>query len=37
MLDKYPTHWADAYTDNMDANTADVWFQLCCLGEIVYG
>ena len=30
-------HWRNAISDNWDAETADVWFQLCIMGELVYG
>lgn len=37
MADYHITDFMDAYNENDDANTADIWFQLCVLGEIVYG
>lgn len=37
LADKYFSHFADIMDENDDATTADVWFQLCTLGEIVYG
>jgi hypothetical protein len=37
LADKHSNHLADILNENEDANTADVWFQLCSLGEIVYG
>ena len=37
LADKYPSHLADILSESGDANTADVWFQLCTLGEVVYG
>jgi len=30
-------HFADILSENDDADTADVWFQFCSLGELVYG
>jgi hypothetical protein len=30
-------HYADAVSDRMDAETADAWFQICVLGEIIFG
>lgn len=30
-------HFADFLDNNTDAITADVWFQCCSLGEVVYG
>jgi pimeloyl-ACP methyl ester carboxylesterase len=32
-----PEHWADFLTENEDAETGDVFVQLCLLGEVVYG
>lgn len=32
-----PEHYANAVSGNFDAETADVWFQFCLLGEIVFG
>jgi len=37
MIFKSPEHFFDLLNDNMDATTADVWFQYVVLGEIVYG
>lgn len=38
LADKHLQHLCDILTDGgWDANTADVWFQYCTLGEIVYG
>jgi len=37
MATKYPSHFADFVNENDDANTADVWLQLCLFGEVVYG
>lgn len=38
MADKYhATHWRDLVDDNHDAETADVFLQLCLFGEVVYG
>ena len=37
MREKAPTHWANLVGENDDAETADVWFQYCVLGDIVYG
>ncbi len=33
----YPKHWADFISENYDANTADVFLQLCFFGELIYG
>lgn len=32
-----PRHWQDFIDDNTDAETGDVFIQLCVLGEVVYG
>lgn len=37
MLEKQPTHFENIIEENDDAETADVWFQFCVLGDIVYG
>jgi hypothetical protein len=37
MKAEQPRHWANLVNEEDDAETADVWFQYCCLGEIVYG
>jgi len=37
MQEKYPDHFADVINDNADAITADVFFQLCVMGEVIYG
>lgn len=38
MASQYETtHWADFLEQNEDADTADVWLQLCVFGEVVYG
>jgi len=31
-----PRHWADFLDENEDAETGDVFVQLCLLGEVVY-
>ena len=36
MQDKYPRHFGDLFND-WDSTTADVWFQLAVMGEVVYG
>lgn len=30
-------HFGDLLADNADAETGDVFFQLCCFGEVRYG
>jgi hypothetical protein len=37
LVKKYPHDLAEIVTEEGDANTADVWFQLCTLGKVVYG
>jgi len=34
---QHKEHFEDFANENYDAITADVWFQLCVFGEIVYG
>lgn len=37
MREKHHRHFIDAYDETDDADTADVWFQCCVMGEVVYG
>ena len=37
MREEQPKHYENIIDENWDAETADVWFQYVCLGEIVYG
>jgi hypothetical protein len=37
LADKYPGTLAEILEENDDANTADIWFQLCSFGEVIYG
>lgn len=37
MAEKYPSHFQDFINDNDDAETGDVFLQLCLFGEIIYG
>ena len=37
IFSKERHHFYDFLTDNIDATTADIWFQCCSLGEAVYG
>lgn len=37
MADHQPRHWQDFINENEDADTGDVFFQLLCFGEVVYG
>lgn len=36
MARKYPRHFADVMTDNIDTTTADIFIQCCVFGEIKY-
>ena len=36
MFNDYPNQFADVLNENDDAETADVWFQLCVMGKLVY-
>lgn len=37
MANNWPRHFAQWMTENDDAETSDVFLQLCLLGDIVYG
>ena len=37
MYEKYPKFFADILSENTDAETADVWFQLCIMGDLIFG
>lgn len=37
MLENSPKHFYDIINETDDAITADVWFQYCVLGEVIYG
>lgn len=38
FIKDHARHFGDLVSENWDADTADVWFQLCVLkGEVVYG
>ncbi len=37
MVRDYPDHFKDVASQNDDAYTADIWLQLACFGEVVYG
>jgi len=37
MAEKYQFHWGNFINESEDAETGDVFIQLCVLGEIVYG
>ncbi|KOX53843.1 hypothetical protein ADL19_14815 [Streptomyces purpurogeneiscleroticus] len=37
MAEKYPEHFSNMVSGNWDAETADVFVQLCVFGDIIYG
>ncbi len=37
MMQDHAEHYADAKSDSDDATTGDVFFQLCSMGELIYG
>ena len=37
MAEKHPRHFNDFMEENDDAITGDVWLQLACMGEVIYG
>ena len=37
MIKTEPKHFSDIMTENDDAITADIFLQLACLGEVIYG
>lgn len=37
MAEKYTRHLMDMVNENHDAETADVFLQCCCFGEVIYG
>lgn len=37
LLGDHPGHLADIVAENDDAETGDVFLQLCVMGEVVYG
>lgn len=37
MRDRYPRHYADAMEGTDDAETGDVFLQLCLFGDIIFG
>ena len=37
LLDQYPYRLGQILSEDWDAETADVWFQLVVMGEVVYG
>jgi hypothetical protein len=37
MAGKYPVHFKNFVEENDDAETADVFLQCCCFGEVIFG
>lgn len=37
MAEKYPKHWYNFIDENGDAETGDVFLQLCLFGSVIYG
>jgi hypothetical protein len=37
LASKKPAHWADFLNENNDADTGDVFLQLCLFGDVIYG
>lgn len=37
MYADHPQHFGDILCENNDAITADVWFQYCVMGELIFG
>ena len=37
MVTKYPFHFSAIIKENYDATTADVWFQLAVMNDVIYG
>lgn len=37
MEENWPTHYADILRENVDATTADVWFQLAVMKDLIFG
>jgi hypothetical protein len=37
MASEYPSHFGDFMQENEDAETGDVFLQMLCLGEVIYG
>ena len=37
MAKNHPKHFQDFLDENEDADTGDIFFQLMCFGEVVYG
>lgn len=37
MAEKFPRHFTNWYNENDDAETGDVFLQLACFGDIIFG
>jgi hypothetical protein len=37
LAEKHPRHWNDFLNENTDADTGDIFLQLCVLGEVTFG
>ena len=37
FLKEFPEAYGDAISENYDADTADIWFQLVVMGEVIFG
>lgn len=37
MANSYPIAFNDLLNDNADAETGDIFLQLCCFGEVIFG
>jgi hypothetical protein len=37
MVEKYPKHYSDFIHEDDDADTGDVFLQLCLLDDVIYG
>lgn len=37
MYEQQPEHFNNIIYENNDAETADVWFQYCVMGELIFG
>lgn len=37
MAQEQPQHFSDFVTEDYDANTSDVFLQLCLFGQVIYG
>lgn len=37
MAKQYPKHFMDLVSENFDADTGDIFLQLCLFGDVIYG